>query len=152
MMTDAASLCQILCGVRSRLFWNLHWKANSILQHERKKLEKRKIGYSLCIKGVQGPTNQRPGFVEATREMKILHCEHVKERLQKKRHPFILYNEQDNEDTNNSKDLKNMKNLSFKVTGKPAASNIFVFINSMGTARRLKVERKLELLAIFILE
>ena len=39
--------------------------------------------------------------------MKRLHDEHVKETSEGK-HPFILYNDQDNEETNNSKDLKNM--------------------------------------------
>ena len=42
--------------------------------------------------------------------------------------------------------------LSFEVTGKPVASNIFVFINSVGQARRLEIEPKLEFLAILILE
>ena len=34
----------------------------------------------------------------------------------------------------------------------PAACNIFVFINSTGTARRLEAEQKLEFLAILILD
>ena len=62
---------------------------------------------SLNKEGVQGLLKQRPDFVEAKREMKRLHDERVKE-LQKEIHRFILYNEQDNEETNNSKDLKNM--------------------------------------------
>ena len=45
-----------------------------------------------------------------------------------------------------------MEVLSFEVTGKPAASQIFVFINSLGTARRLEVEQKLEFWAILILD
>ena len=70
-------------------------------------------------------------------------------REMKRLHPFILYDEQDNQDTNNSKDLKNIiiksmpkqKVLSFEVTGKPVAeSNTFVLVNSMGTARLLEVE------------
>ena len=45
-----------------------------------------------------------------------------------------------------------MENLSFEVTGKPVAeSNTFV-VNSVGTARRLEVEQKLESLAILILD
>ena len=46
-----------------------------------------------------------------------------------------------------------MEDLSFEVTGKPVAeSNTFVLVNSVGTARRLEVEQKLELLAILILD
>ena len=45
-----------------------------------------------------------------------------------------------------------MEDLSFEVTGKPAASNIFVLVISVGTARRLEVEQKLEFLAILILD
>ena len=52
--------------------------------------------------------NDRPDFVEAKREMKRLHDEHVKETLEEGIHPFILYNDRDSEETNNSKDLKNM--------------------------------------------
>ena len=43
-----------------------------------------------------------------------------------------------------------MEVLSFEVTGKPAASNIF--INTKETARRSEVEQKLEFLAIFNLD
>ena len=46
-----------------------------------------------------------------------------------------------------------MEDLSFEVTGKlVAASETFVFVNSMGTARRLEVEQKLEFLAVLILD
>ena len=103
---------------------------------------------------VQRPKKQRPGFVEAKREMKRPHDEHVKETSE-------VYNDQDSEETNNSKDLKNMvsnrcpnrmEDLSFEVTGKLVAeSNTFVLVNSLGTARQLKFEQRLELLAIFIL-
>ena len=60
-------------------------------------------------------------------------------------HRFILYNGQDNKETNTSKDLKNITILSilvqdggpaFEVTGKPVAeSNTFVLVNSVGEAR-----------------
>ena len=43
-----------------------------------------------------------------------------------------------------------MENLLFEVTGKPTATNIFVLVNSVGTARRL--EQKLEFLANLILD
>ena len=60
-------------------------------------------------------------------------------------HRFILYNGQDNKETNTSKDLKNITILSilvqdggptFEVTGKLVAeSNTFVLVNSVGAAR-----------------
>ena len=82
-MTHAASLCQILGGLRSRLFrmTNLHWKTTPKLLQEMKELETRKINWVLSLdnEGVQGPLNQRTDFVEAKRELKRLHDEHVKE-------------------------------------------------------------------------
>ena len=53
-MTDTANLCQILGGLRSRLFrkTNLHWRTTLFWQQDRKELETRKIGYSLKIKKV----------------------------------------------------------------------------------------------------
>ena len=46
-LTNTASLCQKLGGLRSRLFsmTNLHWKTTPKLQLERKELETRKVGY-----------------------------------------------------------------------------------------------------------
>ena len=84
--------------------------------------------------------------------MKRLHDEHVRETSEGNTiQPFILYNDQDSEETNNSKDLNpcpnRMEDLSFEVTGKPAVeSNTFVLVNSVGTSRRLEVEQKLEFL------
>ena len=79
-------------------------------------------------------------------------------RQQKEIHRFILYNGQDNEETNTSKDLKNIfiKSVfvqdgspTFEVTGKLVEeSNTFVLVNSLGAERRLEVEQKLEFLAI----
>ena len=51
--------------------------------------------------------NQRFDFVEAKREMKRLHDEHLKETSEGNT-PFFLYNDQNKEETNNSKDLNNM--------------------------------------------
>ena len=66
-------------------------------------------------------------------------------------HRFINNNGQDNEETNNFDGPEEYCGvLSFDVTGKLAASNIFVFINSMGTARQLEIEQNLEFLAILI--
>ena len=46
-----------------------------------------------------------------------------------------------------------MENLSSEVTVKPVAdSNTSVIVNSVGAARRLEVEQKLELMAILILD
>ena len=81
-MTITASLCQILGGLRSRLFsmTNLHWTTNPTLQQQRKRTRNEKTwAISLSKEGVQGPLNQRPDFVEAKREIKRLHDEHVKE-------------------------------------------------------------------------
>ena len=52
-MTNTA-FCQILGGLRSRLFsmTNLHWKTTLILQQERKELETRKMGCSSLVKKV----------------------------------------------------------------------------------------------------
>ena len=44
-----------------------------------------------------------------------------------------------------------MEVLSSEVTGKPAASNIFVLVISKKTARRLEVKPKLEFLVVLIL-
>ena len=67
MMTNTASLCQILGGLRNILFSmaNLQWKTTPVLQHERNALETRNWVVSLNTKGVQGPLNQLLDFVEA---------------------------------------------------------------------------------------
>ena len=44
--------------------------------------------------GVHGPTHQRPDFVEAKREFKRLHDEHLKETSEGNT-PLILNNQQD---------------------------------------------------------
>ena len=84
--------------IAGRLFsmTNLHWKITPTLQQQRKELETRKIW--LNDEGVQGPLNQRPDFVEAN----------MWKRFLKEIHRFVLFGGQDKEETNNSKDLKNI--------------------------------------------
>ena len=81
-MTNTASLCQKLGGLKSRSFSlaNLHWKDHSYIatREGRNRYEKSCV-LKLNKEGAQGPMNQRPDFVEAKREMKRLHDEHVKE-------------------------------------------------------------------------
>ena len=109
---------------------------------------------SLNKEGVEGPMNQLPDFVEAKRELKRLHDEHVKETSKGKTpiHPVQRTRQRRNqqfdglEEHNYQVDPGTGWTL-FEVTGKPAASNIFVFIDSMGAAR-LELEQKLEVLAI----
>ena len=69
-MTNTASLCQILGWLKSRLFsvTNLHLKITLMLWQKNKEFATRK-----------GWANLRPDFVEAKRELKRLHDEHVKE-------------------------------------------------------------------------
>ena len=97
------------------------WTEEQIIQYDELALEdhsyiatieERTRNEKSCVlklnkEGVQGPMNQRLDFVEAKRKMKRLHGERVKETSEKNT-PFILYSDQDNEENNNSKDLKNM--------------------------------------------
>ena len=79
---NIASLCQILSWLKSRLFsmTNLHWKTTLTLQQRRKELATRKIGYSSWMKNVfKDHWINVLYFVEAKREKKRLHDEHVKE-------------------------------------------------------------------------
>ena len=80
--TKIASLCEIFGGWKSRLFsmTNFYWKITSFFatREERTRNEKNRV-LSLNKEGVPGPLNQRPDFVGATRELKRLHDEHVKE-------------------------------------------------------------------------
>ena len=102
-MANTASLCQKLGGLKST---NLHWKITLKLQQETTENRNDKNWVlKLNKEGAEGRMNQRSDFVEAKREMNRLHDEHVK-RLQKEVHTFIWDN-QDSEGTNNSKDLKN---------------------------------------------
>ena len=83
-------------------------------------------------------------------------------RLQKETHPFILYNDQDSEGATNLKDLKNITVKSMPQTGRrtylsKSRGNLsrnptFVIVNSVGAARWLEVEQKLEFLAILFLD
>ena len=115
--------------------------------------------------GVQGQMNQGPDFVEAKREMKRLHDEHVKETSEGNtpihlgQRPKQLRNQQfegpevydcqiDAQTGWRTYPSQSQGNLSRNPTHsssstqlKTAASNIFVFIKSMGTARRLEVEQ-----------
>ena len=176
--TNTASLCQKLGGLKSRLFsmTNLHWKNHSYsaTREERTRNEKSWV-LKLNKEGVQGPMNQGPDFVEAKREMKRLHDEHVKETSegntpihlgqrpkQRRNQQFEGLEEYDCQidaqtgwRTYPSKSQGNLSrnptHSSSSTQLKPATSNIFVFIKSLGTARRLEVEQKLEFLAILIL-
>ena len=82
------------------------------------------------------------------------------QRLQKEIHRFILYNGQDNEETNNSKDLKNtiIKSI-LEQDGSPTLRSHRETCRGIqnvrprqisGTARRLEVEQKLEFLEVLI--
>ena len=66
--------------IAGRLFsmTNLHWKITPTLQQLREERTRNEKKW-LNNEGVQGPLNQRPDFVEAKRELKRLHDEHVKE-------------------------------------------------------------------------
>ena len=53
-MTNTASLCHFLGGLKSKLFrmTNMHWKTTPPLQQERKELVTRNVGYSRWTKKV----------------------------------------------------------------------------------------------------
>ena len=81
-MTSTARPCQNLGGLKSKLSRtiNLHWKITVTQQPERKEIVTKTFGSSHWTKKVaQAPRNRRPDYVEAKREMKRLHDEHVKE-------------------------------------------------------------------------
>ena len=86
------------------------WTEEHIIQHDKLALEdhsciatleertRNEKNWVLSL-NKQGVLNQRPDFVEAKRELKRLHDEHLKETSEEI-HRFILHNEQDNEETN----------------------------------------------------
>ena len=134
-MTNTAILCQKLGGLTSRLFSmkNLHWKITPILQQEGKEIVMRKGGYSSWIKKVI-KDQWINDLVSLQQNEKWKDCMmNMWKRLQKEIHPFILYNDQDNEDTNNLKGLKNIiTKYRFEVKGKLVAeSNTFVLVKSV---------------------
>ena len=103
-----ASLCQKLGGLENRLFsmTNLHWKITPTLQQEEKEIVMRKVGYSSWMKKVL--KDQRINdLISWKQNEKWKDCMmNMWKRLQREIHPFIQYNDQDNQDTNNLKDLK----------------------------------------------
>ena len=103
-----ASLCQKLGGLENRLFsmTNLHWKITPTLQQEEKEIVMRKVGYSSWIKKVL-KDQWINDLISWKQNEKWKDCMmNMWKRLQREIHPFILYNDQDNQDTNNLKDLK----------------------------------------------
>ena len=160
MMVNTASLCQMLGGLRSKIFsmTNLHWKTTLLLQHERKEIETRKNGYSRWLKRVSKSTSwfrwsktniKKTAWWTCERDFrrKYTDTSYTMDKTTKKptiRRTCRIWL--------SSRSSNTMEVLSFEVTGKPAASNIFVFIKLMGTVRRLEVEQKLEFLTILIMD
>ena len=134
--------------------------SNIAMQHQWKELATRKIGYSRWIKKVfKDQWINVLISLKAKRELKRLHDEHVKETsegntlvhlIQRPRQRRYQQFEELEECDYQVDPRKGMEVLPFEVTGKPAASNIFVLVNSVGTARRL--EQKLEFVAILVLD
>ena len=79
MMTNTASFCQILGGLRNRSFnmMQSRWKIIPTWLHG-----KQEVGtinprnFSLSAQDIQGPLNQRGDFIEAKQKCKRLHDEH----------------------------------------------------------------------------
>ena len=114
---------------------------------------------SLNKEGVQGPVNQRPDLLKQNQQLERLHDEYVKETSEEKYTDSTYTTNKTTQRSTiwrtwrkwlSSWSSNRMEDLHFEVTGKPAASNIFVLVNSVGTARQL--EQKLEFLATLILD
>ena len=91
-----------------------------ILQQEGKEIEMRKVEYSSWIKNVLKDQWINDMISLKQNEKWNDWMMNMWKRLQKEYHPLILYNHQDNEDTNNLKDLKNVTIKSMpKQDGRP---------------------------------
>ena len=134
-ITNTTSPWQTLGGLKSRLFsmTNLHWKITPKVQRVRKEIELRKVGFSSWIKKVL-KDQWIKDVISLKQNEKWKDCMmNMRKRFQKEIHPFILFNDQDSEDTNNVKGLKNIIFMSM-----PKQDGGLALRNHRATCRRIQ--------------
>ena len=98
-MTNTASLCQILGGLRNRSFNTMtsHWKTIPTFATKQARSRNEKSWIPLNAEGIQGPLNQRRDFKEAT---------NIQKSLEKETNQSLLHNKSGNGLINNLDDLE----------------------------------------------